>query len=123
MMKSTKRMKPGEFVVALAAVSAIVLAGLAGCESGSKPGAGAGTGSGEGIQARVIAIVAEHMGVAASEITRETSFVKDLKADELDVVELVMEFEDQFELSIPDQDAEKLRTVGQMIDYIKGRAK
>jgi acyl carrier protein len=70
------------------------------------------------IQAKVIEIVSEQMGRDASEITRETSFVNDLNADSLDTVELVMEFEDQFELSIPDEDAEKIQTVGQAIDYI-----
>jgi len=70
------------------------------------------------IQAKVIEIVSEQMGKDASEITRETSFVNDLHADSLDTVELVMEFEDQFELSIPDEEAEKIQTVGQAIDYI-----
>ena len=70
------------------------------------------------IQAKVIEIVSEQMGKDASAITRETSFVNDLNADSLDTVELVMEFEDQFELSIPDEDAEKIQTVGQAIDYI-----
>ena len=70
------------------------------------------------IEPKVIEIVSEQMGKDASEITRETSFVNDLNADSLDTVELVMEFEDQFELSIPDEDAEKIQTVGQAIDYI-----
>ena len=71
------------------------------------------------IEQRVIEIVAEQMGQDKSEITRETSFVNDLNADSLDTVELVMEFEDEFELSIPDEEAEKIQTVGQAIDYIK----
>ena len=71
------------------------------------------------IEEKVIEIVAEQMGVDKSEITRETSFVNDLNADSLDTVELVMEFEDEFELSIPDEEAEKIQTVGQAIDYIK----
>lgn len=70
------------------------------------------------IEAKVIGIVAEQMGVDKSQITRETSFVNDLNADSLDTVELIMEFEDEFEASIPDEDAEKLQTVGQAIDYI-----
>ncbi len=74
------------------------------------------------IQDKVIEIVAEQMGVDKSEITRETSFVNDLNADSLDTVELVMEFEDEFELSIPDEEAEKIQTVGQAIDYIKEHA-
>ena len=75
------------------------------------------------IEEKVIEIVAEQMGRDKSEITRETSFVNDLSADSLDTVELVMEFEDQFELSIPDEEAEKIQTVGQAIDYIKEHAK
>jgi acyl carrier protein len=73
----------------------------------------------EAIDEKVVEIVSEQMGVDKSEITRETSFVNDLNADSLDTVELVMEFEDQFELSIPDEEAEKIQTVGQAIDYIK----
>ncbi|MHC4715405.1 MAG: acyl carrier protein [Planctomycetota bacterium] len=72
---------------------------------------------------KVIEIVAEQMGVDKSEITRETSFVNDLNADSLDTVELVMEFEDEFEMSIPDEEAEKIQTVGQAIDYINEHAK
>ena len=68
---------------------------------------------------KVIEIVSEQMGVDKSEITRETHFINDLTADSLDTVELVMEFEDEFELSIPDEEAEKIQTVGQAIDYIK----
>jgi len=70
------------------------------------------------IEAKVKKIVAEQMGVSESEITRETSFVNDLNADSLDTVELVMEFEDEFEMSIPDEEAEKIQTVGMAIDYI-----
>ncbi len=71
------------------------------------------------IEAKVIDIVAEQMGVDKTEISRETSFTNDLNADSLDTVELVMEFEDEFETSIPDEEAEKIQTVGQAIDYIK----
>ena len=70
------------------------------------------------IEAKVKAIVAEQLGVDESEIKRETSFVNDLNADSLDTVELVMEFEDEFDLSIPDDQAEKIQTVGQAIDFI-----
>jgi len=76
----------------------------------------------ENIEEKVIDIVSEQMGVDKSEITRETSFVNDLNADSLDTVELVMEFEDQFDLSIPDDEAEKIQTVGQAIDYINEHA-
>ncbi len=70
------------------------------------------------IEAKVIDIVAEQMNHDKSEITRETSFVNDLNADSLDTVELVMEFEDEFDLNIPDEDAEKIQTVGDAIKYI-----
>ena len=70
------------------------------------------------VEERVKKIVAEQMGVAEAEITRDTSFVNDLNADSLDTVELVMEFEDEFEMSIPDEEAEKIQTVGMAIDYI-----
>lgn len=71
------------------------------------------------IEQKVIDIVAEQMGVDKSEITRETSFQTDLNADSLDIVELVMEFEDEFETNIPDDQAEKIQNIGQAIDFIK----
>lgn len=70
------------------------------------------------IEKKVIEIISEQMGVDKSEITRETSFINDLNADSLDTVELVMEFEDEFDMSIPDEEAEKIQTVGAAIDYI-----
>ncbi|MSR18152.1 MAG: acyl carrier protein [Phycisphaerales bacterium] len=70
------------------------------------------------IEEKVISIVAEQMSVDKSEIKRETSFTTDLNADSLDIVELVMEFEDQFGTQIPDDQAEKIQTVGSAIDYI-----
>ena len=72
------------------------------------------------IQSKVIDIVAEQMGVDKGEINRDTHFINDLNADSLDTVEVVMEFEDEFETSIPDEEAEKIQTVGHAIDYIKG---
>ena len=72
----------------------------------------------QAIEAKVIEIVSEQMGVDKAEITRETSFINDLNADSLDTVELVMEFEDEFDMSIPDEEAEKIQTVGAAIDYI-----
>jgi acyl carrier protein len=71
------------------------------------------------IEQRVKAIVAEQLGVKEEEVTNDSSFVDDLGADSLDTVELVMEFEDEFEMSIPDEEAEKIQTVGMAIDYIK----
>ncbi|MBC8379685.1 MAG: acyl carrier protein [Planctomycetes bacterium] len=70
------------------------------------------------IQEKVIEIVSEQMGVDKGEVTPETSFINDLNADSLDTVELVMEFEDEFDMSIPDEEAEKIQTVGAAIDYI-----
>jgi acyl carrier protein len=72
----------------------------------------------QAIENRVVEIISEQMGVDKSEITRETSFINDLNADSLDTVELVMEFEDEFDMSIPDEEAEKIQTVGAAIDYI-----
>ena len=73
----------------------------------------------EEIEAKVIAIVSEQMGVDKSEINRETSFINDLNADSLDTVELVMELEDEFDLQIPDEEAEKIQTVGAAVMFIQ----
>jgi acyl carrier protein len=70
------------------------------------------------IEERVIKIVCDQMGQTPDKITKQTSFINDLGADSLDTVELVMEFEDEFEISIPDEDAEKIQTVGNAIEYI-----
>ncbi len=70
------------------------------------------------IEQKVVEIVAEQMGVDKAQITRDTSFINDLNADSLDTVELVMEFEDEFDTTIPDEEAEKIQTVGAAIDYI-----
>lgn len=72
----------------------------------------------QAIENKVIDIISEQMGVDKPEITRETSFINDLNADSLDTVELVMEFEDEFDMSIPDEEAEKIQTVGAAVDYI-----
>ncbi len=70
------------------------------------------------IEEKVTAIVSEQLGVAKEEVKKESKFVDDLKADSLDVVELVMEFEDEFEITIPDDDYDKIKTVGDAISYI-----
>ena len=75
------------------------------------------------IRQKVIKIVSEQMGHEnTTEIKEETSFVHDLNADSLDTVELVMKFEDEFEISIPDEDAEKIQTVGAAVEYIKTKS-
>ena len=63
-------------------------------------------------------IVAEQLQVDRASLTLEKSFLQDLKADSLDLVELVMEFEDQFKISIPDEDYEKIKTIGDAVNYI-----
>ena len=72
----------------------------------------------QAIENKVVEIISEQMGAEKSEITRGTSFINDLNADSLDTVELVMEFEDEFDMSIPDEEAEKIQTVGAAVDYI-----
>ncbi|WP_077615053.1 acyl carrier protein [Caenibacillus caldisaponilyticus] len=71
------------------------------------------------ILARVKKIVAERLDVDEADVTPEASFKEDLEADSLDVVELVMELEDEFGLEISDEDAEKILTVGDVVEYIK----
>ena len=73
----------------------------------------------DSVEEKVKNIISKQMGVSIEKITNESSFVNDLGADSLDTVELVMEFEDAFELDIPDEDAEKIQTVGDAIKYIK----
>ena len=74
------------------------------------------------IEEQVKRIVAEQLGVKEEEVTTAASFVDDLGADSLDTVELVMALEEEFETEIPDEDAEKITTVQQAIDFIKARA-
>lgn len=68
---------------------------------------------------RVKELVVEQLGVDADEVTMEASFVDDLGADSLDIVELVMAFEEEFDIEIPDEDAEKIQTVGDAVEYLK----
>ena len=77
----------------------------------------------ENIEQRVKKIVAEQLGVKEEEIKIESSFVDDLGADSLDTVELVMALEEEFETEIPDEEAEKITTVQQAIDYVKANSK
>ena len=71
------------------------------------------------VEERVIEIVCENLGVNKEQVTRNTSFIEDIGADSLDIVELVMELEEEFEITIPDEQAEKIKTVGEAIDYIE----
>ncbi|MCK4338280.1 MAG: acyl carrier protein [Candidatus Aminicenantes bacterium] len=72
----------------------------------------------EELLSKVKEIVADKLSIGEEQITEEASFIDDLGADSLDTVELVMEFEDEFDMSIPDEEAEKIQTVGAAIDYI-----
>ena len=72
---------------------------------------------------RVKKIVVEHLGVEPEKVTEDASFIDDLGADSLDIVELVMAFEEAFDLDIPDEDAEKIATVKNAVDYIESKKK
>lgn len=74
------------------------------------------------VEERVKKIIAEQLGVEEDEVTPEASFVEDLGADSLDTVELVMALEEEFSIEIPDEDAEKILTVGKALDYIKEKS-
>ena len=76
----------------------------------------------ENLEPRVKKIVAEQLGVNEADVKNESSFVNDLGADSLDTVELVMALEEEFEIEIPDEEAEKITTVQQAVDYIKSHA-
>ncbi|MCY4571215.1 MAG: acyl carrier protein [Gemmatimonadetes bacterium] len=73
-------------------------------------------------KARVREIIIDELGVEADKVTSDASFVDDLGADSLDTVELIMAFEEEFEIDIPDEDAEKMRTVGDAVAYIERQA-
>ncbi|MBN2806177.1 MAG: acyl carrier protein [Prolixibacteraceae bacterium] len=75
------------------------------------------------IAAKVTAIIVDKLGVDESEVTPEASFTNDLGADSLDTVELIMEFEKEFDMAIPDDQAEKISTVGEAIQYIEQNSK
>jgi acyl carrier protein len=71
---------------------------------------------------RVTKIIVDKLGVEESEVKNEANFIQDLGADSLDTVELIMEFEKEFEVSIPDEQAEKITTVGQAVAYLEAQA-
>lgn len=77
----------------------------------------------QSVEDKVKKIIVEQLGVNPEEVTKEASFIDDLGADSLDTVELVMAFEEEFDAEIPDEEAEKLRTVGDAIDYIQKKLK
>ena len=70
---------------------------------------------------RVKKIIVDKLGVDENEVTPESNFIQDLGADSLDTVELIMEFEKEFDVSIPDEQAEKIQTVGQAIEYLESQ--
>jgi acyl carrier protein len=76
----------------------------------------------DSIEAKVKEIITNELGVEADKVTAEASFVEDLGADSLDTVELVMAFEEEFGVDIPDEDAEQMRTVGDAIKYLQANA-
>lgn len=71
------------------------------------------------VRSKVVSIIVDKLGVEESEVTDEASFTNDLGADSLDTVELIMEFEKEFNLSIPDEEAERIETVGNAVNYIE----
>ena len=73
------------------------------------------------VQKKITLILIEKLGINESEITSDASFVKDLGIDSLDYAELVMEFEQTFDIKIPDDDAEKMQTIGQAVSYIQSK--
>jgi acyl carrier protein len=83
------------------------------------PGFAEGVKAVPSVEERVIEIVCENLGVNKEQVTRKTAFIEDVGADSLDIVELIMELEEEFEINIPDDQAEKIKTVGEAIDYIE----
>ena len=75
------------------------------------------------VEKRVVEIICQHLAVDQEKVKRETSFIEDIGADSLDIVELVMELEEEFDITIPDDQAEKIKTVGDSIDYIENELK
>ena len=75
----------------------------------------------DNIESSVYSIIEEKLGVDESEISRDASFTDDLGADSLDTVELIMEFEKEFDITIPDEEAEDIQTVGDAVDYLEDK--
>ena len=75
----------------------------------------------DNVERKVREIVAEQLGISEDEITRDSSFLNDLGADSLDIVELLMALEEEFSVEIPDEDAEKMATVGDVVEYIDAK--
>ena len=73
------------------------------------------------LEERVAEIIVEQLGISRNEVVVEASFIDDLGADSLDIVELVMAMEEEFNVEIPDEDAEKIQTIGAAIAYLKGK--
>lgn len=73
------------------------------------------------VEAKVKEIIVEELGVEESEVKADANFIEDLGADSLDTVELIMKFEEEFDIDIPDEEAEKLTTVGKAVDYLKAK--
>lgn len=71
------------------------------------------------VEERVIEIVSENLGVNREQVTRSASFIEDLGADSLDLVEVIMQLEEEFDITIPEEHSEKIKTVGEAIDYIE----
>jgi acyl carrier protein len=80
-------------------------------------------GNREQVRAEVVDIISNRLGVSKDQITDQTTFQEDLGADSLDVVELVMELEEKFKIQIPDEEAEKIKTVGAAVDYVVSHQK
>ena len=74
------------------------------------------------VEDKVRSIICDQLAVEADKVTKAASFIEDLGADSLDIVELVMTMEEEFDLDIPDEDAEKIKTVGDVVSYIQGKS-